>query len=185
MGRMAILLGWVCAVGCGARTLPAAPDAAVAADAGDGDGGRRRVDAGRRDAGARRDAGPCETEGATPGAVQCGDDVCVLGDRLCCHGVSPAGEATLACVSRRAECAGQPVRCDGPEDCDAGEVCCVHLRADEGPRASCVPADACPGGGSDRVLCHSECDCVEVGGFCGTCAGSLPGVNATCTLEIC
>jgi hypothetical protein len=77
------------------------------------------------------DAQPTSTI-SCPGS-QCGN--------VCCVGACAAGT-----------CAGEVYRCDGPEDCDADEVCCNDQNG-----SSCS-SNPCTGGGRFEA-CHTTADC--------------------------
>jgi hypothetical protein len=89
----------------------------------------------------------------TPGEVQCGfaaSESCPVAQG-CCGGLQATD--TPMCLGTT-QCHGPQIRCDGPEDCAGGMVCCVTQlgfnRA--GDRIEC--AASC-----DFALCHSDADC--------------------------
>lgn len=133
-------------------------------------------DAGAVDAGGGRDGGPPMDAASGDGGlslgdnragyVQCDRDSCT-GEQLCC-----ASSARATCAT---ECGGTEslIGCDGPEDCDAGGVCCHRFGAnglvteciypeaevpDGGTPPSCEWAD---GGPEHRVACHVALDCQD------------------------
>jgi hypothetical protein len=85
-------------------------------------------------------------------AIGCGDDTCAIGSEICCFTGFP--EITTMC-SAESSCAELVATCDGPEDCEAGEVCCGDMDG-----ASCRMPDACTGFTAAQ-LCHSNSDCPE------------------------
>jgi hypothetical protein len=94
-------------------------------------------------------SGGCMDEGegpgdTCPGQVACGPKTC----SVCCM----KGFAEAVACDEAGVCPAdfQANRCDGPEDCDGGEVCCASAR---NPTA-CVAASECPG-----PLCHEDSDC--------------------------
>jgi hypothetical protein len=93
---------------------------------------------------------PAPTEGgASKIEVTCGGNTCDVATTECC--IAFFSGAQCAAHSQAELCAngggkGDLLRCDGPEDCAGGSVCC-YVAADR--IASCRPS--CDG---NKVLCH-------------------------------
>lgn len=90
----------------------------------------------------------------TPNAVRCGsgsvEPLCQLGPDVsgCYRGNGPRCGAYLG---------GPAIKCDGPEDCAAGEVCVLFIGEAIGQdEVVCVPAGQ---GRSTGPFCHSDDDC--------------------------
>jgi len=137
-------------------------------DAGYDAGYDAGVDAGADEEPGERD--PRITSDPDPDEVACDGATCIPSQgEVCC--VKMTG---MECTSADA-CSGfaSPASCDGPEDCPAGEHCCVGFPAG----ARCI-ADGCTG--SDQELCNYSNDCP--GAYCTACKG--PGsdlVYGLCT----
>jgi hypothetical protein len=90
----------------------------------------------------------------TPGIVECGALSCSVGSAHCC-----ATQNNHVCRPLFQSCEGAADRrCDGPEDCRQGEVCCASVD----PGRPGVLQSACRDSGScDRRerLCHVHGDC--------------------------
>jgi hypothetical protein len=122
------------------------------------------VDAARPDARDANDGGlQDDSSGESAAGVQCGDSPC-LSPFACCYAspLSPMGcrPATDCMIS-----AGNPVQCDGPEDCGPGQICCVNAPPVGGFTALCLTEVDCKG----PVACHSKsanCDCTMPAGPC-------------------
>jgi hypothetical protein len=151
-GMRLAALGLVCLTGCSAILDF---DESQLVDGG-GDAGRD----GGSDAG---DAGHDAALDAGPSAVACGASSCSVPAQECCL-TSPAP----ACLALTDTCAGQVQRCDGPEDCTGGEVCCAQV---PGSFILCRPygtqASDCTGilsgSSGEIVLCHHSSDCPDRG----------------------
>lgn len=108
------------------------------------------------------DAGP-----ALPKAVVCEDRSCTAPSSFCCAGMITDDECMPQNRDPEADCAflnfgnARAMRCDGPEDCNAGEQCCFVNDSDRG--AFCT-AQACGG----AVLCHPGGVACPVGSCSGT-----------------
>ncbi len=101
------------------------------------------------------------------GIVRCGGQPCsVTMGNVCC--ISLSGQQCVA----SAMCGGglaAPQACDGPEDCPAGQRCCVGF-----PQGASCSAMACPSG--QQELCHAAEDC-DGNRACTPC--SFPGSPPT------
>ncbi len=84
--------------------------------------------------------------------IHCGEDACERDEEICCFTGFP--NITQACSADDA-CGNLTATCDGPEDCESGEVCCGNMEG-----ASCVSAGACTGFAAAE-LCHTNADCPE------------------------
>lgn len=159
------------AQGCGDRSGPSGgadgpTDAPLGEDSAASDG------SGPRDAGV--DAAP--PDGASPDGlvprdsaaldagwrgVLCGFDVCTTGSEVCCvAGSAPHQECTepQACSEEGPFAAS----CDGPEDCNPGEKCCMPGGIPIGTFCRSTCGSPYPG----ETLCHSDQDCSGAGQLC-------------------
>jgi len=93
--------------------------------------------------------------------VACGSARCVVGQQACC-----VTAASSTCIPLSGICLGGAARrCDGPEDCDGGRICCAHPDPQGGYRSACNrPMECAQMGGA--TICRTAADC--------------PGVNRTC-----
>lgn len=105
--------------------------------------------------------------GATrvPDGVRCDDTTCAPGAQYCCVGSVLNGDH---CTTKSlGDCAfenfgnARGFRCDGPEDCPAGQVCCFVDSDSVGAACSAT----CNG----AVVCHTTADCAAG----TTCAGPI------------
>jgi len=71
-----------------------------------------------------------------------------------------------ACTCSLPNCEVMEVRCDGPEDCASGEVCCGTLSQSGAGYDDFVCATACQGTGNQRVACHEQDPKCEGGDIC-------------------
>lgn len=99
-----------------------------------------------------------------PEVVDCGGAACTLPAEICCVGFAGA-----AC-SASCGFGTLPVRCDGPEDCGAGEVCCESMNTGALCAAECV-AD-------QEQRCHTDEDCS--GTSCTSCPMPMLGALDLC-----
>lgn len=93
--------------------------------------------------------------GPTTG-VPCGSTSCTGGD-ACCMTFS-GGTCGLPATCTQ----GLPLRCDGPEECQTGEVCCATVIYDgSGLSGGSICGTTCDTTGSllGGVMCHSNDDC--------------------------
>jgi hypothetical protein len=105
----------------------------------------------RPDALARPDAAPPPGQGA----VACGNTSCLTPQNYCC--VGPNNVA--ACIPRDAACTlGAARRCDGPEDCDGGRICCARAETVGGYRSACLRTTECAQAGG-APTCRSAVEC--------------------------
>ena len=101
--------------------------------------------------------GPSDGGSNVTGSVVCGSGTCSLASEFCCRYVN--GQAP-ACVPINGTCTeGTDLICDGPEDCDTGQVCCGRLvNSNFGRvynRVSCSLPSECAGT-NDRIVCGSD-----------------------------
>jgi hypothetical protein len=89
--------------------------------------------------------------------LQCDGFMCSGSTPHCCQLQTARGH----CVGVSEECAGTRVSCGGPQDCEAGEVCCGS-----GNLARCLPSSEC-GGTDARILCNDNLECPS-GKTCAT-----------------
>lgn len=102
-------------------------------------------------------------------AIACGQTTC---DRVCCATSGKCAQSPDSC-ERATNGEGTIYECDGPEDCGAGRICCL-FSMDRTTASDCVATSKCTGTFHhprydqdlpERVLCHSNADCVH-GGSC-------------------
>jgi hypothetical protein len=102
-------------------------------------------------------------KGGSPASVSCGLSTCdVSGGNVCC---------ILGSLCQPPPCNGpsQVDACDGPEDCAAGQTCCLYVGAVFG--TACT-ANCTTTGDQRGAICHTQADCapgamceqLEVGG---------------------
>ena len=90
----------------------------------------------------------------------------MAGKQACC-----TNGAVTACIPLNGTCVGGSVfRCDGPEDCDGGRVCCV--RNQNGYTSACARAVECTQLGG-AALCHTGADCPLTARTCTPASGSI------------
>lgn len=101
----------------------------------------------------------------TAGRVQCGNLSCNLEQTFCC-----VDDGYVSCNTRNRSCGGGSARyCDGPEDCDSGDVCCGRTGDDvqqEGYRSVCSRSTQCLPGTGAFVLCQGNADCPMLTPMC-------------------
>jgi hypothetical protein len=104
----------------------------------------------------------CSTACTPPGVgtVECGNMAC---SDICCVSQTVSGQWTGTCVSDWNLCCSSTsclaVGCDGPEDCDAGDVCC-HFSNSDGAVAQCTSITECQSGSATGYTCHEDLDCL-------------------------
>lgn len=108
---------------------------------------------------ARPDVPTITPDAGGPSGVGCGAVTCAAPDACCIAG-------DVAFCTPASECRGSTIRCDGPEDCSAGEICCGS--GDRGGDFATVCQAAVEPCGI-RV-CHGSADCG--GGNCCPIMGS-------------
>lgn len=145
----------MCLAGC-ADPQFLAPDASAAADAEPFE-----TDAG--ESGLVKPTGPCVDRPSVlgaecPGVVWCTDrGLCDQSQHICCT------SALTADCSARENCGlEQQLRCDGPEDCRGGKVCCAREGA-----TLCLAPQECS---ESMRACHTDADCEK-----NHCARGIPG----------
>jgi len=104
--------------------------------------------------------GPCSDfnwRSETPNQIVCPfTDDCVCPDTdVCCVTVEQDEFSGAACTPL-ASYSGLAFTCDGPEDCQTGQVCCAVLTAGGG--SSCMDSIDCAGL-DEVVLCRADEDC--------------------------
>lgn len=135
------------------RALPVLAALALVGCADDGSGPRdaRVIDA------------PPQLDGAV--GVACLGADCAP-DQVCCRETLVPPTPSYFCVPDEMSCGGDPIACDGPEDC-ASELCCEQVGG-----VRCTTEDSCfPG---NRV-CQTGADCPL-----GRCCESPSGVIRIC-----
>lgn len=87
--------------------------------------------------------------------IQCGDAVC----DLCCN-AGECRETEAGCFDGAANAGRIILRCDGPEDCVAGQTCCAGIPGGSfAIIAECSTVASCAGLPSPQYLCHDDEDC--------------------------
>jgi hypothetical protein len=95
---------------------------------------------------------PPPSDGSTPGIIECGTTTCNAATQQCC--VTWQG---ASCIAKGAQCQGIVATCDGPEDCNPGQICCGRTWG-QNRGLTCTAPNACNNG--ERV-CHLDADCVS------------------------
>jgi hypothetical protein len=90
---------------------------------------------------------PAETHPEWDG-IHCGGGIC-SDPQVCCFEY-PYYYTNARCADP-SDCGGHVMACDGAEDCDSGETCCVTDPS--------YPASACQTASCDRVICHIDEQC--------------------------
>ena len=129
---------------------------------GSGDGGTTTSGAGGTSTGGG------STGGAPPvSEVPCGDDTCVTGE-LCCAPMQQGGQPHCETVQTGCDEDEIPISCNGPSDCQGGEVCCVLVSMDvdggwlpDFSPIECVPICESTGQGMAFTLCEGPDDCED------------------------
>jgi hypothetical protein len=151
-----------------------ASDGADGADASSGgSAGAAGAATGGTDSGA--DASGGSAGNASPGAVDCDNEICDQSSAMCCEAVPQGGSA--ACQDLATACQGVTILCDSTEDC-VGAMCCLE----DLQHVSCL--DMCPDtqlGIVEFCKDDSECppgtSCQPVG---GNLASLVPASYQTC-----
>jgi hypothetical protein len=117
--------------------------------------------------------------GVEAGVVTCGPSLgCdVEKDGACCITVAGFDGPQYSCS--KAPCSGGiisiPQPCDGPEDCEGGQVCCGSA-SQQGGGVSCVSECKPPPNGQAYTLCHKDEDC-GAGDSCQVCDVGQFGIS--------
>ena len=89
-----------------------------------------------------------------PDRVTCKGTLCPT-TQYCCANFSTNG---FYCIPDNNGCNGADIKCNGPEDCNAGDVCCMVIGGIGVDRVECKDSSVCDG--SDRrVLCTTTGVC--------------------------
>jgi hypothetical protein len=86
--------------------------------------------------------------------VVCGATFCALATSYCC-----GNAGGTACKLKSTSCVdGAARRCDGPEDCAKGQVCCAQVQATSPGvlRTECLATASCD---KAAVICHTRDNC--------------------------
>lgn len=105
------------------------------------------------------------TGGGSGQSIACGTKSCALPGSYCCNHPNQPDE----CLASATSCTfGVEMKCDGPEDCGAGEVCCgaIFVQGQNISYTSTACAATCSGKNA-RVVCGSSGKC-PTGLTCGT-----------------
>lgn len=104
----------------------------------------------------------------TAGTIRCRFETCDVGDEVCCEPYAGDASGQHPTCGAPGSCAWSEVACDGPEDCQAGQVCCVTSRVRSGgsttPLSRCTSAAAC----TTLRKCHTRADCAPALDCCVT-----------------
>jgi hypothetical protein len=95
--------------------------------------------------------------------IQCGDSLVCLSPQVCCwhFAAPPTGTCTTETECMMCSSCFASQKCDGPEDCGAGQECCNAN--DDHPRSiECGSGDSC------QRVCHTRDDCNAGELCCGT-----------------
>lgn len=94
--------------------------------------------------------------------------LCELGSEICCVRsltTDSCVAADGACECELPDCGTTEIRCDGPEDCPEGQVCCGTFSITTDLAAGAVAAytsvecaDSCSTSGTQRIICHAGID---------------------------
>lgn len=120
--------------------------------------GTGMADSGMPDAGGGE---PTPSIGAVRG-VSCGvglPTLCEIGKQKCCVrslDTDTCIEASAMCECDVQGCATMTTNCDGPEDCEMGQVCCGTLAQNQQGYQQFVCAAQCQSNGQQRVACHKD-----------------------------
>jgi hypothetical protein len=152
--------------GAGAGGTAMAASGAGAVSGGGGASGQGGAGAGGAGAGGRAGSGgaggadePSPTADAEPG-TSCGvglPTLCELMTEKCCMRsleTDTCIEASAMCSCTIQGCTVMEARCDGPEDCPSGQVCCGTLAGNTYDEFTC--AATCQSNGQQRVACHES-----------------------------
>jgi hypothetical protein len=91
--------------------------------------------------------------------VQCGSASCAVSDgHECCYA------ASIQCKAQGTSCYGTRVRCDGPEDCENGQLCCARLTTNGGSYSQIFCRNSCASNetevcGTDPKVCANPTSC--------------------------
>jgi hypothetical protein len=162
--------GYGACTGCPAAAAGAGAGAGASSPAaGAGAGGALAPNAGTSggpagagSGGAAGDAGgEADPAGSEVKGVACGVGLpilCELGTQICCVRsleTDTCIAANAACTCQTQGCAVMETECDGPEDCDAGQVCCGTLASNQGGYDNFACAAQCQSTGNQRIACHA------------------------------
>ncbi|MCS6898557.1 MAG: hypothetical protein RMJ98_02350 [Myxococcales bacterium] len=123
-------------------------------------------------AGAGGSGGAPSDPGVEPGVITCGPNLgCdVEKDGTCCITIADFSGPKYSCT--KGPCAGSFVNinqpCDGPEDCNDGQVCCAAASQQNGAGVQCTSECKPPANGQAFTLCHKDEDCTN-GNTCQVC----------------
>jgi hypothetical protein len=147
-----------------AGTAPGAAGSSGAAGGSSGSAGRAPMTSGAggssaTDGGVDSGSEPTPTSGAVRG-ISCGvglPTLCEIGKQKCCVRsleTDTCIEASAMCDCELQNCTTMETHCDGPEDCESGQVCCGTLAQNGAGYDDFVCAAQCQGTGQQRVACH-------------------------------
>ena len=130
------------------------------------------------DGGFQVDAGWTPHNGTPETGVPCGMQTCTPGTNTptCCIGFSGT-TCEAACMI------ALTVACDGPEDCNTGDLCCLGSTGAQCATGACPPGGLIP----STQLCNVSTDCPTGFGCCesATINGYLPGISVGACVEGC
>ena len=98
------------------------------------------------------------------GTIACGNASCSVPGSKCC-----AGSPATGCQSTSADCPDVEIRCDGPEDCSGGQICCADFFVGKLDDTSCRSPGQCDKDeivcGNSPSACSSGYSCKPISGF--------------------
>ncbi len=109
------------------------------------------------------------------GRIACAGDVCSRASKeFCCHSWSSGNGWSSACQQDGKSCTGASY-CDGPEDCEAGTVCCGTLSGNQSYFTSMTCKASCEYTSGVRVICGESKKCPS--GYVCKPSSSPPGYS--------
>jgi hypothetical protein len=161
--------------------------AALVAACGGNTPGSGSIDASLDASASAIDAPKGGPDASAAGTVACGTPqqptTCDLPANACCDFTPGAGTPYCYAVQGGVCEGGQPIRCDGPEDCTPGHACCY----DPTGGSACSTTTASCGAG-EQVMCHvgDDAPCAPNGICCPVGAGpSGDSPYGTCHVGAC
>lgn len=140
-------------------------------DGGESNGGTTGETGGRKWV-LDKDAPNCADDDlTTPGSecasiVSCGGTAaepyaCPLETHTCCGFDVPSAKSVHCYEGTGRGCPerGIPAPCDGPEDCENGDICCVTPPGEMLPKTLCRALAECDEVSEGTVFCHTDADC--------------------------
>jgi hypothetical protein len=106
-------------------------------------------------------AAPDGTPLATPGAIDCGDEICAPGVEACCRTGADLDGTVLGTCQAGAGCDAWILDCDDSADCPADQACCNDFDPAVGAfHSRCVAPQPAPAARcGDDILAFQVCAC--------------------------